>query len=42
MNAIKLENIILLISSLVIGGFIGEAICIEDDLGVIIESKMQK
>lgn len=43
-NAIKSENIILLISSLVIGGLIGETIAIEqklDNLGARIESKMK-
>lgn len=44
-NAINSENIILLISSLVIGGFIGETLAIEkklDNLGKKLESKMKK
>lgn len=44
-NAIKSQNIILLISSLVIGGFIGEALAIEsklDQLGKRLELKLNR
>lgn len=44
-NAIKSQNIILLISSLVLGGFIGEKIGIEhrlDKLGSFLETKLKK